>query len=96
MPDMAAVFSVSLTIAQHGPAIPSCHFDGQRYRLLAWAVMPNHAHVLFQPIGTAGRWQKPRRLLEEIHRPPDLPFLPSGILGMPINTLGTPISRLAI
>ncbi|HPS03581.1 MAG TPA: transposase, partial [Candidatus Sumerlaeota bacterium] len=25
-------------------------FDGQRYRLLAWAVMPNHVHVLFQPM----------------------------------------------
>ena len=22
------------------------HFDGQRYRLLAWSVMPNHVHVL--------------------------------------------------
>jgi REP element-mobilizing transposase RayT len=25
-------------------------FDGQRYRLLAWVVMPNHVHVLFHPI----------------------------------------------
>jgi REP element-mobilizing transposase RayT len=25
-------------------------FDSQRYRLLAWVVMPNHAHVLFQPM----------------------------------------------
>ncbi len=25
-------------------------FDGARYRLLAWVVMPNHVHVLFQPI----------------------------------------------
>jgi putative transposase len=24
-------------------------FDGQRYYLLAWVVMPNHVHVLFQP-----------------------------------------------
>jgi REP element-mobilizing transposase RayT len=24
------------------------HFDGERYRLLAWVVMPNHVHVLFQ------------------------------------------------
>jgi len=23
-------------------------FDGQRYRLLAWVIMPNHVHVLFQ------------------------------------------------
>jgi putative transposase len=26
------------------------HFDGSRYRVLAWVVMPNHVHVLFQPI----------------------------------------------
>jgi len=26
-------------------------FDGSRYRLFAWSVMPNHAHVLFQTIG---------------------------------------------
>ncbi|MGO9482839.1 MAG: REP-associated tyrosine transposase [Candidatus Kryptoniota bacterium] len=25
-------------------------FDGQRYRLLAWVIMPNHVHVLFPPI----------------------------------------------
>jgi REP element-mobilizing transposase RayT len=25
-------------------------FDGQRYRLLAWVVMPNHVHVLFHPM----------------------------------------------
>jgi putative transposase len=25
------------------------HFDGQRYRLLAWVIMPNHVHVVFQP-----------------------------------------------
>lgn len=32
------------------------HFDGERYQLIAWCVMPNHVHVLFQsfnghPIG---------------------------------------------
>ena len=26
------------------------YFDAQRYRLLAWVVMPNHVHVLFQPL----------------------------------------------
>jgi alanyl-tRNA synthetase/REP element-mobilizing transposase RayT len=26
------------------------HFDGQRYRLLAVCVMPDHVHVLFQPV----------------------------------------------
>ncbi len=25
-------------------------FDGQRYRLHAWVVMPNHVHVLFTPL----------------------------------------------
>ena len=25
-------------------------FDGTRYRLLAWVVMPNHVHVLFEPL----------------------------------------------
>jgi len=26
------------------------HFDGVRYRLLAWCVMPNHAHVVLEQI----------------------------------------------
>jgi putative transposase len=26
------------------------HFDGERYRLIAWAVMPNHVHALVEPI----------------------------------------------
>jgi REP element-mobilizing transposase RayT len=25
------------------------HFDGTRYRLLTWCVMPNHVHVVFRP-----------------------------------------------
>ena len=25
-------------------------FDGTRYRMLAWCVMPNHVHVVFQPL----------------------------------------------
>ena len=28
------------------------HFDGQRYRLLAWVVMPNHVHVLIETLQT--------------------------------------------
>jgi REP element-mobilizing transposase RayT len=24
------------------------HFDNERYRLIAWVIMPNHVHVLFQ------------------------------------------------
>jgi putative DNA methylase len=26
------------------------HFDGRRYRLLAWCVMPNHAHALIEEL----------------------------------------------
>ncbi|MCC6487556.1 MAG: transposase [Candidatus Hydrogenedentes bacterium] len=26
------------------------HFDGQRYHLLAWCVMPNHVHAVVQPL----------------------------------------------
>jgi len=39
-------------------------FDAQRYRLLAWVVMPNHVHVLFQPVSgfavekIVGSWKK--------------------------------------
>ncbi len=25
------------------------HFDGERYSLLAWCIMPNHVHVVFEP-----------------------------------------------
>jgi REP element-mobilizing transposase RayT len=27
------------------------HFDGERYRLLAWCIMPNHVHVIVAPVG---------------------------------------------
>jgi len=27
------------------------HFDGDRYELIAWSVMPNHVHVIVQPLG---------------------------------------------
>ena len=26
------------------------HFDGERYRLLAWVIMPNHVHVMIEQI----------------------------------------------
>ncbi|HEX6777308.1 MAG TPA: transposase, partial [Ktedonobacterales bacterium] len=26
------------------------HFDGQRYHLYAWCLMPNHVHVVMQPL----------------------------------------------
>ena len=25
------------------------HFQGARYRIFAWCIMPNHAHIVFQP-----------------------------------------------
>ena len=28
------------------------HFDAQRYRLLAWVVMPNHVHALIETLQT--------------------------------------------
>lgn len=40
------------------------HFDRERYQLFAWVVMPNHFHVLFQPIvgwsiaKIVGSWKK--------------------------------------
>ena len=27
------------------------HFDGERYRLLAWCLMPNHVHIVFEMFG---------------------------------------------
>lgn len=26
------------------------HFDGKRYRLFAWCIMPNHVHIVVQPL----------------------------------------------
>lgn len=39
-PEMAALIETSLK-----------HFDGERYDLIAWCVMPNHVHVVFRPLG---------------------------------------------
>ena len=27
------------------------HFDGHRYHLYAWSIMPNHVHVIVEPVG---------------------------------------------
>ena len=52
--------------AGHGSCVlrdPACativqdallHFDDERYRLLAWVVMPNHVHVLVEPMAGHG------------------------------------------
>ncbi len=36
------------------------HFDGVRYSLLAWCVMPNHVHVVLRPVS-------PNRLADILH-----------------------------
>ncbi|MFM9862453.1 MAG: REP-associated tyrosine transposase [Micropepsaceae bacterium] len=28
------------------------HFDGERYRLLSWTIMPNHVHAVASPLST--------------------------------------------
>ena len=35
-------------------------FDGSRYRLFAWCIMPNHVHTVFQPMS-------PHRLEDILH-----------------------------
>jgi REP element-mobilizing transposase RayT len=32
------------------------YFDGSRYHLFAWCVMPNHAHVVFSPVPAPGKF----------------------------------------
>jgi REP element-mobilizing transposase RayT len=41
-----------LRIREHAEAVESClfHSDGTRYRLIEWCVMPNHVHVLIEPL----------------------------------------------
>jgi len=33
------------------------YFDGERYRMTAWVIMPNHLHLLFTPIGGHELWK---------------------------------------
>jgi len=43
------------------------HFDGQRYNLAAWCVMPNHVHVVLQPLaGVTGGTPVPHSELPDI------------------------------
>ncbi len=54
-------------------------FDDQHYRLLAWVIMPNHVHVLFQPINNwtvskiVASWKKftARRVSDFLRANPD-------------------------
>ncbi|MBC8870619.1 MAG: transposase [Planctomycetes bacterium] len=47
------------------------HFDGERYDLVAWAVMPSHLHWVFRPrdewvqsLGAAAKDRSPRRRIQ--------------------------------
>ncbi len=37
----------------HVDSLHLLHFDGQRYRMIAWCIMPNHVHVLIESIDAA-------------------------------------------
>lgn len=45
----------SSLLCEHGAVVAGAlkHFDGQRYELQSWCVMPNHVHVLFYVPGEA-------------------------------------------
>ncbi len=47
---LGACYMRDLRVARVVAAAVS-HFDGKRYRLFAWCVMPNHVHVVFSPLG---------------------------------------------
>lgn len=60
-------------------------FDGDRYKLITWCIMPNHVHVLIEPkleLGKivqswksfTGRWAKQRSAELELGVPIDKPF----------------------
>ncbi len=74
------------------------HFDGQRYRLLAWVVMPNHVHVLFQPLPgwtmakIVASWKSftGRRISEWLKTNPGPAKLPSGLSAAPRLEPGEP------
>ena len=56
------------------------HFDGERYRMVAWVVMPNHVHTLFQTLPgwsmntVVGSWKTfTANAIGRIVRQPDTP-----------------------
>jgi hypothetical protein len=66
-------------------------FDGERYRMHAWTIMPNHVHVLLSVLPGTNRW-----LLEALHGPHSKPgtgsrrrILASRLLGSLHPTRGT-------
>lgn len=61
------------------------HFDNERYKLIAWCVMPNHVHTLIKPEielskivqswkSFTGRWAKEKNAELELSVPDDRPF----------------------
>ncbi len=77
-------------------------FDAQRYRLLAWVVMPNHVHVLFEPINIwsvakiVASWKKftARKICDMIASFPGNANLPIGSVAGPGNA-NLPIGSVA-
>jgi len=80
-------------------------FDSQRYHLLAWVVMPNHVHALFEPMKgwtvakIVASWKKftARKICDDLARDATLCSIPrsqrdESLIGAGV---GTPISRLA-
>ena len=56
------------------------HFDGERYRMIAWVVMPNHVHALFQTMAgwsmntVVGSWKTfTANAIGRLVRQPDKP-----------------------
>ena len=73
------------------------HFDGLRYRLLAWTVMPNHVHVLIETVqGIA--FQASSTLGSHLHRIKQTKYsvgrTPSGTLTTSTERFGTAATAL--
>ncbi len=72
-------------------------FDSQRYRLLAWVVMPNHVHVLFQPMRDGpsrrswrrGRSSRPAKFAMTAWKAAGCLSLPSGTGNIGIGIFAT-------
>ena len=65
------------------------HFDGERYRLLAWCLMPNHVHVVTEMIdgySLSGSWEAGS--LSPPNRPIHRSAVPA-LSGTPIISIGT-------
>ena len=70
-------------------------FNGQRYRVIAWVIMPNHVHILFQPMHgwTVGKivasWKKfTARGICDYHKSRNAA---PGNANLPIGNITTPV-----